>query len=131
MAGVAGAMGGEESRCSISFIFLEAPRVLEDFLRLVVAFFLKRAKIISTGIRQINETMSENKKLTRGGGALANIPVAFFFSASRAAVLFLEAPPSVFFFLPPSAASKVELFRFRANGTSSSDTAVTSFIFVS
>src|SRR3954470_9699031 len=65
-AGVAGAMAGEESRCSISFMFLEAPRVLEDFLRLVVAFFLKRC--ISTGIRQINETMSENKKLTLGGG---------------------------------------------------------------
>src|SRR3954471_13276741 len=65
--GVAGAMTGEESRCSISLIFLEAPRVLEDFLRLVVAFFLKRAKCISTGIRQINETMSENKKLTLGG----------------------------------------------------------------
>src|SRR3954470_898431 len=121
-------MAGEESRGSISLIFLEAPRVLEDFLRLVVAFFLKRAKCISTGIRQINETMSENKKLTLGG-ALANIPVAFFFSASRADVLFLEAPPSVFFFLPPSAASEVELFRFRANGTSSSDTTVTSFIF--
>src|SRR3954469_20796173 len=66
-AGVAGAMVGEESRCSISLIFLEAPRVLEDFLRVVVAFFLKRAKCISTGIRQINETMSENKKLTLGG----------------------------------------------------------------
>src|SRR3954465_11283355 len=92
-------MAGEESPCSISFIFLEAPRVLEDFLRLVVAFFLKRAKSISTGIRQINETMSENKKLTLGGGALANIPVAFFFSASRAVVLFLEAPPSVLCFL--------------------------------
>src|SRR3954462_3730331 len=63
-AGVAGEMAGEESRCSISFIFLEAPRVLEDFLRLVVDFFLKRAKCISTGIRQINETMSENKKPT-------------------------------------------------------------------
>src|SRR3954470_2663067 len=60
-------MAGEESRCSISLIFLEAPRVLEDFLRLVVAFFLKRAKCISTGIRQISETMSENKKLTLGG----------------------------------------------------------------
>src|SRR3954462_5807705 len=60
-------MAGEESRCSISLIFLEAPRVLEDFLRLVVALFLKRAKCISTGIRQINETMSENKKLTLGG----------------------------------------------------------------
>src|SRR3954471_19650044 len=69
-AGAAREMAGEESRCSISLIFLEAPRVLEDFLRLVVAFFLKRAKCISTGIRQINETMSENKKLTLGGGAL-------------------------------------------------------------
>src|SRR3954464_1742848 len=67
MAGVAGAMAGEESRCTISLIFLEAPRGLEDFLRLVVAFFLKRAKRISTVIRQINETMSENKKLTLGG----------------------------------------------------------------
>src|SRR3954462_11723477 len=66
-AGVAGVMAGEESRCSISLIFLEAPRVLEDFLRLGVAFFLKCAKCISTGIRQINETMSENKKLTQGG----------------------------------------------------------------
>src|SRR3954468_8902147 len=66
-AGVAGAMAGEESRCSISFIFLEAPRVLEDFLRLVVAFFLKRVKCISTGIRQINETMSGNERLTLGG----------------------------------------------------------------
>src|SRR3954468_21878590 len=128
-AGVAGAMAGEESRCSISLIFLEAPRVLDDFLRLYVAFFLKRAKCISTGIRQINETMSENKKLTLWGGALENIPMAFFFSASRAAVLFLEAPPSVFFFLPPSAASEVELFRFRANGASSLETTVTSFIF--
>src|SRR3954463_10968995 len=53
-AGVAGAMAREESLCSISLIFLEAPRVLEDFLRLVVAFFLKRAKRISTGTRQIN-----------------------------------------------------------------------------
>src|SRR3954463_1019905 len=60
-------MTGEESRCSISLIFLEAPRVLEDFLRLVVAFFLKRAKCISTGTRQINETMSENERLTLGG----------------------------------------------------------------
>src|SRR3954468_13747869 len=60
-------MAGEEARCSISLIFLEAPRLLEDFLRLVVAFFLKRAKCISTGIRQINERMSENKKLTLGG----------------------------------------------------------------
>src|SRR3954468_13401444 len=60
-------MAGEESRCSISLIFLEAPRVLEYFLRLVVAFFLKRAKCISTGIRQINKTMSENKNLTLGG----------------------------------------------------------------
>src|SRR3954463_12895399 len=66
-AGVAGAMSGEESRCSITLIFLEAPRVLEDFLRLVVAFFLKRAKCISTGTRQINETMSENERLTLGG----------------------------------------------------------------
>ena len=71
----------------------------------------------------------ENKNLTLGGGALANIPVAFFFSASRAAVLFLEAPPSVFFSLPPSAALEVVLFRFRANGASSLDTTVTSFIF--
>src|SRR3954468_806990 len=66
-AGVAGAMAGEESRCSISLIFLEAPKVLEVFLRLVVAFFLKRAKCISTGTRQINKTMSENEKLTLGG----------------------------------------------------------------
>src|SRR3954463_7447054 len=65
--GVAGAMEGEESRCSISLIFLEAPRVLEDFLRLVVAFFLKRAKCINTGIRQINKKMSEDKNLTLGG----------------------------------------------------------------
>src|SRR3954469_9574732 len=60
-------MAGEESRCSISLIFLEAPKVLEVFLRLVVAFFLKRAKCISTGTRQINKTMSENEKLTLGG----------------------------------------------------------------
>src|SRR5215216_4202392 len=65
--GVEGAMAGEESRCSISLIFLEAPRVLEDFLRLVVAFFLKPAKCISRGIRQIKETMSENERLTLGG----------------------------------------------------------------
>ena len=51
MTGVAGAIVGEESRCSISLIFLEAPKVLEVFLRLVVAFFLKRAKYISIGIR--------------------------------------------------------------------------------
>src|SRR4051812_33892883 len=75
--GVAGAIAGEESRCSISLIFLEAPRVLEDFLRLVVAFFLKRAKCISTGIRQINETMSENKKLTLGGGRFGKHPGGF------------------------------------------------------
>src|SRR4051812_41310410 len=43
-AGMAGAMAGEASRCSMSLIFREAPDVLEVLLRLVVAFFLKRAK---------------------------------------------------------------------------------------
>src|SRR3954469_15487151 len=42
-AGVAGAMAEEASRCSMSLIFREAPKVLEVFLRLVVAFFPKRA----------------------------------------------------------------------------------------
>src|SRR3954469_7892672 len=70
-------MAREDSRCSISLMFLEAPRVLEDFLRLVVAFFLKRAKCISTGIRQINETMSKNKKLTLGGGRFGKHPGGF------------------------------------------------------
>src|SRR4051812_20168937 len=73
------AMAGEESRCSISLIFLEAPKVLEFFLRLVVAFFLKRAKCISTGTRQINKTMSENERITLMGGALAKISVDLFF----------------------------------------------------
>src|SRR3954462_6664864 len=66
-AGVAGAMAGEESRCSISLIFLEAPRVLEDFLRLVLDFFLERAKLISKGKKKINKAMSEKMKLTIGG----------------------------------------------------------------
>src|SRR3954464_8266667 len=52
-AGVAGAMAGEASRCSMSLLLREAPDVLEVFLRLVVAFFLKCAKCISTGARQI------------------------------------------------------------------------------
>src|SRR3954470_9826977 len=50
--GVVGAMAGDASRCSMSLMVLEAPN-LEVFLRLVVAFFLKRAKCISTGAGQI------------------------------------------------------------------------------
>src|SRR4051812_23291676 len=127
--GVTGAMAGDTSGCSLSFMVLEASKVLEVFFKMVVAFFLKRAKCISTGIRQTMDNVREKESYTRGGALAKGIPVIFLFSASRAAVVFLEAPPSVFFFLPPSAASEVELFRFSANGASSSDTTVTSFIF--
>src|SRR3954465_7751674 len=110
-------------------MFLEAPKALEVFFILVVAFFLKHAKSISTGIRQAMDNVGEKESYIRGGALAKGIPVTFLFSASRAAVVFLEAAPSVFFFLPPSTASEVELFRFRASGTSSSNTTVTSFIF--
>src|SRR3954466_2691011 len=66
-AGVAGAMAGEASRCSMSLIFREAPDVLEVFLRLVVAFFLKRAKCISTGARQINRQCRKMRSLHKWG----------------------------------------------------------------
>src|SRR3954468_12819521 len=110
-------------------MFLESPKVLEVFFKLVVAFFLKHAKSISTGITQEMDNVGDKEAYTSGGALAKGIPVTFLFSASRAAVVFLEAPPSVFLFLPPSAASEVELFRFRANGASSSDTTVISFIF--
>src|SRR3954468_8031475 len=126
--GMTGTMAGDASRCSISFMVLEAPKVLEVFFKLVVAFFLKRAKCISTGIRHTMDNVGEKEAYTRGGALAKGIPVIFLFSASREAVVFLEAPPSIFF-LPPSAASEVELFRFRSNGASSSNTTVTSFIF--
>src|SRR3954471_18948467 len=61
--GVAGAMAGEASRCSMSLIFQQAPKVLEVFLRLVVAFFLKRAKCVSTGTRQINRQCRRMRSL--------------------------------------------------------------------
>src|SRR3954471_144531 len=127
--GVTGAMAGDASRCSISFMVIEAPKVLEVFFKLVAAFFLKRAKCISTGIRQTMDNVREKEAYTRGGALAKGKSVIFPLSASRAAVVFLEAPPSIFSFLPPSAASEVELFRFCANGASSSDTMVTSFIF--
>src|SRR3954464_12239857 len=66
-AGVAGAMAGEASRCSMSLIFREAPKVLEVFLRLVVAFFLKHAKCISTGARQINRQCWRKRSLNKWG----------------------------------------------------------------
>src|SRR3954471_15974251 len=110
--GVTGAMAGDASRCSISFMVLEAPKVLEVFFKLVVAFFLKHAKCISTGIRQTMDNVGEKETYTRGGALAKGIPVTFLFSASRAAVVFLEAPLSVFFFLPPSAASKVECWGY-------------------
>src|SRR3954462_11594762 len=62
-AGVAGAMAGEASRCRISLIFREAPKVLEVFLSLVVAFFLKRVKCVSTGTRQINSQCRRMRSL--------------------------------------------------------------------
>src|SRR4051812_16602098 len=118
--GVTGAVVGyaseDTSRCNISLTFLEAPKVLEVFFRLVVAFFLKCTKSISTGIRQTMDNVREKEAYTRGGDLEKGIPVTFLFTASRAAVVFLEAPPSVFFFLPPSAASEVELFRFTPAG---------------
>ena len=75
------------------------------------------------------DNVGEKETYTRGGALAKGIPVTFLFSASRAAVVFLEAPPFVFFFLPPLAALEVDLFLFRANGAPSSDTTVTSFIF--
>src|SRR3954470_15676732 len=66
-AGVAGAMAGEVSRCSMSLIFREAPDVLEVFLRLVVAFFLKCPKCISTGARQINRQCRRMRSLHKWG----------------------------------------------------------------
>src|SRR4051812_25508457 len=64
--GVVGAMAGDASRCSMSLIVLEAPN-LEVFLRLVVAFFLKRAKCISTGARQINRQCRRKRSLHKCG----------------------------------------------------------------
>src|SRR3954466_10658348 len=58
--GVVGAMAGDASRCSMSLIVLEALN-LEVFLRLVVAFFLKHAKCISTGAIQINRQCRRRK----------------------------------------------------------------------
>src|SRR4051812_5943530 len=47
--GVVGAMEGDAwcdtSQCNISLMFLEAPDVLEVFFKLILAFFLKRAKV--------------------------------------------------------------------------------------
>src|SRR4051812_17378927 len=51
----------------MSLIFLEAPDVLEVFLRLVVDFFLKRAKCISTGARQINRQCRRKRSLHKWG----------------------------------------------------------------
>src|SRR4051812_1785247 len=96
--GVTGAMAGdawgEASRCNISLMFLEAPKVLEVFFKLVVAFFLKRTKSISTGVRQTMDNVGEKEAYTRGGALEKGIAVTFLFSASRVAVVFLEAPPS-------------------------------------
>src|SRR3954462_1060403 len=64
--GIVGAMAGDASRCSMSLIVLEAPN-LEVFLRLVVAFFLKRAKCISTGARQINRQCRRDRSLHKLG----------------------------------------------------------------
>src|SRR3954470_15548210 len=100
---MAGDEWGETSLCNISLMFLEAPKVLEVFFKLVVAFFLKRAKSISTGIRQAMDNVGEKEAYTRGGALAKGISVIFLSYASRVAVVFLEAPPSVFFFFPPSA----------------------------
>src|SRR4051812_18089134 len=81
MLGVTGAMAGDAwgdtSRCNISLMFLEAPRVLEVFFKLVVAFFLKRAKSISTGIRQAMDNVGEKEAYTRGVALAKGIPVTF------------------------------------------------------
>src|SRR3954463_14186086 len=60
-------MAGDTSRCSISVMVLEAPEVLEVFFKLVVAFFLKRAKCISTGIRQTNGQCRRKRSLHKRG----------------------------------------------------------------
>src|SRR3954466_11544004 len=64
--GVVGAIAGDASRCSMSLMVLEAPN-LEVFLRLVVAFFLKRAKCVSTGARQINRQFRRKRSLHKWG----------------------------------------------------------------
>ena len=64
--GVVGAMAGDASRCSISLIFLEAPEVLEVFFKTVLAFFLKHAKSISTGIRRAMDYVGEKEAYTTG-----------------------------------------------------------------
>src|SRR4051812_7676594 len=98
--GVTGAMAGDAwgdtSRCNISLMFLEAPKVLEVLLKLVVAFFLKHAKSISTVIGQAMDNVGEKEAYTRGCALAKGIPVIFLFSTSREAVVFLEAPPSIF-----------------------------------
>src|SRR3954469_4176340 len=51
----------------MSLMVLEAPNVLEVFFKLVVAFFLKRAKFISTGARQINRQCRRERSLHKWG----------------------------------------------------------------
>src|SRR3954469_18807993 len=65
--GVAGAMAGDASRCSMSLMVLEAPNVLEVFFKLVVAFFLKRAKCISIGTRHMNRQCFRKRSLHKWG----------------------------------------------------------------
>src|SRR3954466_12313801 len=65
--GVTGAMAGDTSRCSISLMVLEAPKVLEVFFKLVVAFFLKHAKCISMGTRQTNGQCRRERSLHKRG----------------------------------------------------------------
>src|SRR3954468_24374379 len=65
--GVVRAVAGDASRCSMSLMVREAPDVLEVFLRLVVDFFLKRAKCISTGARQINRQCRRMRSLHKWG----------------------------------------------------------------
>src|SRR3954464_4859334 len=56
-------MAGDASLCSISLMVLEAPKVLEVFFKLVVDFFLKHAKSISTGIRRAMDKCRRERSL--------------------------------------------------------------------
>src|SRR4051812_17035406 len=51
----------------MSLMVLEAPNDLEVFFKMVVAFFLKRAKCISTGTRQMNRQCRRKTRLHKWG----------------------------------------------------------------
>src|SRR3954468_18152489 len=51
----------------MSLMVIEAPNVLEVFFKLVVAFFLKRVKCISTGTKQINGQCRRERSLHKRG----------------------------------------------------------------